>query len=96
MNSSSILEPFVRLYTLTGAQRYLDFARYIIENGGVEGFDLVPRGGRGSPFPYEYPVTKAYEMMSCFEGLLWYYRVAKEPRYRRAAEQVCGSCCLAR
>ena len=40
MNSSSILEPFVRLYTLTGAQRYLDFARYIIENGGVEGFDL--------------------------------------------------------
>lgn len=26
-------------------------------------------------------------MMSCFEGLLWYYRVAKEPRYLRAAER---------
>ena len=87
MNSSSILEPFVRLYTLTGAQRYLDFARYIIENGGVEGFDLFRAAVEDRLFPYEYPVTKAYEMMSCFEGLLWYYRVAKEPRYLRAAER---------
>lgn len=51
MNSSSILEPFVRLYTLTGAQRYLDFARYIIENGGVEGFDLFRAAEEDRPFP---------------------------------------------
>lgn len=38
LNSSSILEPMVRLYNLTGLKRYLDFAKEIIEAGGYEGF----------------------------------------------------------
>ena len=37
VNSSSILEPFVRLYNLTGQQRFLNFATYIVDNGGGEG-----------------------------------------------------------
>lgn len=31
LNSSSLLEPVVLLYNLTGKSRFLDFARYIVE-----------------------------------------------------------------
>jgi Putative glycosyl hydrolase of unknown function (DUF1680). len=34
IESSTLLEPFMRLYSLTGKQEYLDFASYIVENGG--------------------------------------------------------------
>ena len=30
----------MRLYRLKPEKRYLDFADYIVENGGAEGFDL--------------------------------------------------------
>lgn len=33
---------------------------------------------------WQYSVTKAYEMMSCFEGLLEYYRVTGVERYKIA------------
>ena len=33
-------------------------------------------------YPYQYPVTKAYEMTSCFEGLLEYYYVTGEEKYK--------------
>lgn len=33
LNSSSILEPVVRLYNLTGEKRYFDFAEYIVKTG---------------------------------------------------------------
>ncbi|MFR6581296.1 MAG: hypothetical protein ACLURP_04190 [Ruminococcus sp.] len=29
-------------------------------------------------YPYEYPVVKAYELMSCFEGLLEYSLLSKK------------------
>ena len=35
-------------------------------------------------YPYQYPVTKAYEMMSCFEGLLAFYKVTGEEWYKTA------------
>lgn len=36
LNSSSILEPIVRLYKLTKKDDYLNFAKYIIDQGGTE------------------------------------------------------------
>ena len=36
LNSSSLLEPVVRLYKLTGEQRYLDFATYIVDQGATD------------------------------------------------------------
>ncbi len=85
INSSSILEPVVRLYRLKPEKRYLDFADYIVENGGAEGFDLFQAAFEDRLCPYQYPVVKAYELMSCFEGLLVYAQVKGEERWKQAA-----------
>ena len=85
LNSSSILEPFVLLYNLTADRKYLNFAKYIIDEGGFEGFDLFEAALKGELHPYELPVTKAYEMISNFEGILEYYRVTGEEKYRTMA-----------
>ena len=85
LNSSSILEPFVLLYNLTGSKKYLDFAKYIIDEGGCESFNVFEAALEGKLHPYEYPVTKAYEMISNFEGILEYYRVTGEEKYKTMA-----------
>lgn len=84
LNSSSILEPIVRLYNLTGEKRYFDFATYIVECGGTDVANIFDLAYENDLLPYQYPVTKAYEMTSCFEGLLEYYRVTKNERYKTA------------
>ncbi len=75
MNSCSILEPFVKLYKLTGEKNYLDFSEYIISTGFSEDQDIISLCKTKEKFPFEFNHTKAYEMMSCFEGLLEYYTV---------------------
>lgn len=84
LNSSSVLEPVVRLYNLTGEKRYLDFASYIVEAGGTSVANIFELAYQDKLFPYQYPMTKAYEMTSCFEGLLEYYRVQGKPWHREA------------
>lgn len=85
INSSSILEPYVRLYNATGETRFLDFAKYIIDNGGSKNGNIFEYALKGEKFPFEYPDYKAYELMSCFEGLIEYYRVTKEEKWLIAA-----------
>lgn len=81
LNSSSILEPVVRLYTITGKQKYFDFAEYIVELGGTDVVNIFDLAYEDKFKPYQYPVTKAYEMTSCFEGLIEFYRHTKNERY---------------
>ena len=88
LNSSSILEPFMRLYNLTQEQRYLDFASYIVSRGGTTEANLFELAYENRLAPYQYPVTKAYEMMSKFEGLLEYYRVTGEEKWKKACVQL--------
>ncbi len=85
INSSSILEPMVRLYRLTGEKRYFDFATYIVELGAADGINIFELAFENKLYPYQYGVSKAYEMISCFEGLLEYYRVTGIEKYRTAA-----------
>ena len=87
VNSCTILEPTVELYKMTGCERYLDFAKYIISTGGSSDCNLVELALDGSLMPYQYPVTKAYEMMSFYEGLIAYYETTKEQKYLAAAER---------
>ncbi len=84
LNSSSILEPVVRLYNLTQNQTYFDFAKYIVDCGATDVENIFRLAYEGDMQPYQYPVTKAYEMMSCFEGLLEFYRVSGEAWYKTA------------
>ena len=77
----SILEPMVDLYRYTGDEKYLDFCEYILRafeqpNGpkiisGLEKYGNVTKIGD----------AKAYEMLSCFLGMLKYYKITGDTRY---------------
>jgi len=84
LNSTSILEPIVRLYRLTQERKYLDFAEYIINAGGTSIVNIFRLAYEDKLCPYQYPITKAYEMISCFDGLLEYYKVTKTPWHKTA------------
>lgn len=84
LNSSSILEPIVRLYDMTGEAKYLNFASYIVDEGGTSICNIFDLAYQDTTDPYQYPVTKAYEMMSCFEGLLEYYRATGIEKHKEA------------
>ena len=84
LNSCTILEPFVELYKRTGKKNYLDFSEYIINLGGCGGGNLFELALLDEIAPYQYPVNKAYEMMSFFEGLLAYYELTGEEKYLEA------------
>lgn len=87
LNSSSILEPFVDLYSVTHEKRYLDFAEYILNEGGCLGGNLLLLAEEDKLYPFQYPEIKAYEMMSFFEGALSFYEVTGEERYLSAVEK---------
>lgn len=74
----SVLEPVMWLYQRTGEKRYLDFAKWIVTELDVnkKGPELIPLALKGVPVRDRHPDThghKAYEMMSCCQGLLDYY-----------------------
>lgn len=87
VNSCTILEPTVELYNMTKCEKYLEFAKYIISTGGSSDCNLIELALNGEIMPYQYPVTKAYEVMSFFEGLMAYYEVTKERKYFDAADR---------
>ena len=84
LNSSSVLEPVVRLYSLTGEEKYIAFADYIVNCGGMDIENVFELAFKNELHPYQYPVTKAYEMTSCFVGLLEYYRIRKNQKHLTA------------
>lgn len=97
MPSSSVLEPMVFLYRHTGEQKYLDFAKYIVAQWETaDGPKLISKALDGVnvadrfPFPKSWwswdNGQKAYEMMSCYEGLLELYRLTGEANYLKSAE----------
>ena len=81
---TSVLEPMVLLYRLTGEPRYLEFCKYILRaweqpNGPKVVSTLltakrVDKVGNG----------KAYEMLSCLNGALEYYRTTGEAKILEA------------
>ncbi len=87
ISSMSILRPVVELYRDTGKQEYLAFAKDIIR-----GLDAEPAGPgtimrnafRKDKIKDWYPKAtfwaKAYETMSCLEGMVDYYRATGDKR----------------
>ena len=93
MASSSILEPVMKLYGYTGEEKYLKFAQYIVEQWETEGGpELISRAGMPVSQRWPHPANwfspengmKAYEMMSCYVGLLELYKVTGREEYLQA------------
>ena len=98
MASSSVLEPIVYLYSHTGEKRYLDFAEYIVKQWETaDGAKLISKALNNIPVSERFPHPevwwsrengqKAYEMMSCYEGLLQLYLVTGTPQYLEAVKK---------
>ena len=80
IESSTILEPIMRLYYITGKQEYLDYAAYIVDCGGGLGKNMFQAVRDGDPLTSGgQPYPKAYEMTSLWEGLVEYYRATGDP-----------------
>ena len=102
MASSSIIEPMVLLYRRTGDPRYLAFVNYLLELwptpvgpdllnkalAGVPVFAMFPGPSRVVKNYFDGGQSKAYEMMSCFEGLAELYRSTGRPEYLEAVRKV--------
>lgn len=85
--SCSVLKPLMTLYKHTGYKRYLTFAEKIVSNWDCEDRQapaLITNAFTDVPVYdwYDDSATwaKAYEMMSCLDGLLEYYRITGEQR----------------
>ena len=88
--TSSVLEPVVLLYECTGEKKYLNFAEHIVAGWSVPskrlpaGMRLVEDSLAGKK-PDQMCAPKAYEMMSCFEGLCELYRATGKREYLDAS-----------
>ena len=96
MAASSVLEPICQLYTRTGDKRYLAFAEEIVRQWETpDGPQLISKASvdvaRRFPKPKNWfgpdQGRKAYEMMSCYEGLMELYRLTGKAEYREAVEK---------
>ena len=84
LNSCSIMEPYMFLYNITGEQRYMDFAEYILAFGGTATVNLFEKAYEDDTPVYNWHVRKAYEMISCFEGLAEYNKVKPCEKHTQA------------
>jgi len=98
MAATSVLEPICLLYSRTGEKKYLDFALKIVSQWeSADGPQLISKANIDVASRFPKPEKswygweqgqKAYEMMSCYEGLLELYRLTGEIKYKQAVEQV--------
>ena len=95
--SSSVLEPISLLYQRTGKKKYLDFAQHIIRlwdspnSLTPTGIRLVNEAINQTPLWEMSGAPKAYEMMSCFEGLCEMYRITGNKEYFEASQSLIKS-----
>jgi DUF1680 family protein len=96
MAATSVLEPVCLLYARTGDRRYLDFAQEIVSQWeSSDGPQLIAKAGVDVASRFPKPKIwfgwdqgqKAYEMMSCYEGLLELYRLTGKSEYKEAVEK---------
>ena len=82
----SILEPMVDLYRYTANPKYLAFCRYILrayeQPDGPRIISQLEKYGDVT----KVGDAKAYEMLSCFLGILKYYKLTGEEKYLRILE----------
>lgn len=96
MAASSVLEPICLLYSQSGEKKYLEFAEEIVRQWETtDGPQLISKAevdvSKRWPKPKKWygpdQGSKAYEMMSCYEGLLELYRLTGKENYKEAVEK---------
>jgi len=93
MPPCSIMKPMLVLYRLTGKQSYLDFCLGVAKDWMREDNELpnLINNARSDVAPskwYDGWYAKAYEMMSCFDGLVELYRVTGDCVYFDAVKGI--------
>ncbi len=89
----SILEPMVDLYRYSGDPKYLAFCHYILrayeQSDGPRIMSQLEKYGDVT----KVGDAKAYEMLSCFLGILKYYQLTGEEKYLRLLETAWKDIC---
>lgn len=99
MASTSILGALISLFRATSDERYVQLAGHIVRRWSSSGGpQLIEKALAGVPVAERFPRPakwfswengeKAYEMMSCYEGLLELYRITGTRQYLDAAVKV--------
>ncbi|MBR5308799.1 MAG: glycoside hydrolase family 127 protein [Clostridia bacterium] len=97
--SCSIMKPMLVLYRLCGDRKYLDFCLDIAKNWDRDDGkspNLI-RNGLSDESPASWCkddpdyIAKAYEMMSCFDGLIELYRITGDKRLFDATVKFCDN-----
>lgn len=92
MPSCSILKPMLILYRITEDEKYLLFCLDFVKDW--ENTDIMPgliantlsKKPLGKWYDFDIKWAKAYEMMSCFDGLVELYRVTGTEKYLEACK----------
>ncbi len=83
----SILEPMVDLYRYTADPKYLSFCKYILrsyeQQDGPHIISTLKKSGKVT----QIGDAKAYEMLSCFVGILKYYKLSGDTLYFKMMEK---------
>ena len=100
--SGSIMKPMLILYRHTGDEKLLNFSIEIadgFENDGGRAIKIIKKALEGTAphtwnldnpaakSPERYTAQKAYEMMSCFEGIVELYKSTGAEKYLEAAKR---------
>lgn len=84
MAPTSVLEPMVLLYRLTGEPRYLEFCRYLLRSWERPNGAKIVSTLLGSGRVDQVGNGKAYEMLSCLVGALEFHRTTGDARLLEA------------
>jgi hypothetical protein len=86
MAATSVLEPMVKLYRVTGNKKYLDFCEYLVHSWDQPNGPHIIASLNATGSVFHTANAKAYEMMSNLVGLAELYRVTGKPLYLRTVE----------
>ena len=95
MPSSSVLKPLLLLYRETNKREYLQYAKAIVDDfrrADGRAPNIIANAFSRNPLAEWYAApwawAKAYEMMSCCDGLLEYYRLTGDESVLEAMKRV--------